>query len=1542
MAENISVPESDTGRPTVRASTREPQLSEKGHQYKVGQLEAKLKRALSSWRRQSIAIEELLSDSDDIELIRKGRDSLTALFNSATSALKDYTRLVDGIECEQFQEKFEVIEIENQRLSTRIATRIGHIQAETQSSKGRSSHGRVPRTSHASRKSNASLSSNMADAAADAAALTEKLKFLEIEESQQIEIEQRQLELEMKKRAIEKTHTLRDLKMAEARITAISKVEATGSWQSDDPVDLQLPDGKDEMMKDFISSQALNPQCQSFIPINQAARDPTHDAPYSPSVHNVPPTQGLIAPANNANNRATIQPLDQLLMSRLPPPEPSVFSGDPLEYPSWKSAFHTLIESRAILPGERIYYLKRYLSGAAKETVEGYFLILTDDSFKEATRLLDARFGDPFVVANAFRDKLEKWPKVAPRDGLALRKLADFLRQCTSAMKFMDCLNVLNDHRENRKILMKLPDWLVNRWARSVVRWKTEYSTFPPFTEFSKFVSLEADIACDPITSLQTIQQSKASVDRKKSQVFVADAMITSPGRSTRPTCTFCDKNHALDDCRTFLSKPLQERKTFAMQKSLCFGCMEPGHRSKDCKRRKTCKVCSKRHPSSLHGDVRRESREPIQSSRPTASTQTSMSNLNNSGCGNKSSMVVPVFVSHRDRPNYERLVYALLDTQSDTTFVLGETCDLLGVKGTEVQLSLSTMSASNQLIHSTKVDGLRVRAYDSDLRIALPSTYTRDIIPANRAHIPTPTVAQRWPHLMSLEDKLLPLNDCEVGLLIGYDCTRALAPREVIPPVDGGPYGQRTDLGWGIVGITGSECDDVCDKIGLSHRLLTFRVPPSVATENNQEITMSLKSVIKEVINPNQLAHMMELDFKDDDTELRTVSCDDRKFLAKLENGIHKDRDGHYEMPLPFRDAKPSLPNNKPLVDQRLLQLKRRLERNPDYHSDYTNFMANIIKCGFAEPVPESEMDSNDNDIWYIPHHGVYNKKNVDKIRVVFDCSATFKGHSLNQHLLQGPDLTNALVGVLCRFRKNSVAFICDVEQMFHQFKVNPGCRNYLRFLWWGNGDCTLKPSVYRMCVHLFGASSSPGCANFGLKQAANDGETDYGSDAAQFVRNDFYVDDGLKSVPTVDEAVRLISNTKGLLAKAGLRIHKFLCNSMEVIQVMPKEDLAKGLKDLGPHESLPMERALGVQWCMENDVFQFRIILKDLPLTRRGVLATICSVYDPLGFIAPVILQGKMILQQLCRDHTDWDTPLSENLRIRWENWRTSLLLLDSVKIKRCVKPDNFGDVQSVELHHFSDACTEGYAQSSYIRLVDDRQTVHCSFVMGKSRVTPIKQVTIPRLELTAALLSAKISKMLDRELQYPTIKHYVWTDSQIVLGYIKNESRRFHVFVANRVQQIRDLTDAKEWRHVASTDNPADCGSRGVTTSGFDTCMWLCGPNFLRNEELLLDDETTDSLPKQTDPEVRKAQSFACADATLVNPVLLCLESVSDWHRAKRVIVIWMIFKERLRKAVSQQTPPVENSLHVDVAFLRNAELEIFYMLRVKCTDDFGEPC
>jgi len=190
-------------------------------------------------------------------------------------------------------------------------------------------------------------------------------------------------------------------------------------------------------------------------------------------------------------------------------------------------------------------------------------------------------------------------------------------------------------------------------------------------------------------------------------------------------------------------------------------------------------------------------------------------------------------------------------------------------------------------------------------------------------------------------------------------------------------------------------------------------------------------------------------------------------------------------------------------------------------------------------------------------------------------------------------------------------------------------------------------------MTVHLFGAGSSPGCANFALKRIATDHEEEFGQDAANFVRDNFYVDDGLKSVPTVAEAVKLIESTRKLCTKGELRLHKFSSNSREVLETIPEDERAKGLKNLDLHQSsLPMERALGVQWCMETDLFQFWITLQDKPLTRRGILSTVSSVYDPLGYLAPFILIGKQILQQLCHDKADWDEPIPDQAQVNWRS--------------------------------------------------------------------------------------------------------------------------------------------------------------------------------------------------------------------------------------------------------------------------------------------------
>ena len=516
-----------------------------------------------------------------------------------------------------------------------------------------------------------------------------------------------------------------------------------------------------------------------------------------------------------------------------------------------------------------------------------------------------------------------------------------------------------------------------------------------------------------------------------------------------------------------------------------------------------------------------------------------------------------------------------------------------------------------------------------------------------------------------------------------------------------------------------------------------------------------------------------------------------------------------------------------------------------------------------------------------------------------MFDGSSQFKGESLNAHLLTGPDLTNALAGVLCRFRKESIAFMCDVKEMFYQFNVNQEHRDFLRFLWWPNGDYHQEPIDCRMNVHLFGAASSPGCSNFGLKQIATDNADEFGQEAAEFIHKDFYVDDGLKSVATEEEAIDLIVKTKRMCERGCLHLHKFVSNSRKVMQVVPAEDRAKDVKELNLlQDTLPIEKALGVQWCIESDTFQFRMTFQDKPLTRRGVLSTVMSVYDPLGLLAPIILPGKQILQELCGSSAEWDDPLTDALRARWEKWRSNLLAVDSLAIDRSYKPVDFGEVKTTQLHHFCDASTTGYGQCTYMRLTNNEGRVHCTLVMGKSRVTPLKPITIPRLELTAAVVSVRVSSYLQSELRLENVEEFYWTDSNVVLGYIKNDSKRFHVFVANRVQQIRQCSSPSQWRHVRTHENPADGASRGLTIDQIKTSIWLTGPRFLWEDEVPDNDlQERFDIPSD-DPEVKKAQVHD-THIELTGFDLTRLDRFSSWYQVKRAIANCLRYKSYLRR-------------------------------------------
>ncbi|XP_014828361.1 PREDICTED: uncharacterized protein LOC106907277 isoform X2 [Poecilia mexicana] len=296
--------------------------------------------------------------------------------------------------------------------------------------------------------------------------------------------------------------------------------------------------------------------------------------------------------------------------------------------------------------------------------------------------------------------------------------------------------------------------------------------------------------------------------------------------------------------------------------------------------------------------------------------------------------------------------------------------------------------------------------------------------------------------------------------------------------------------------------------------------------------------------------------------------------------------------------------------------------------------------------------------------------------------------------------------------------------------------------------------------------------------------------------------------------------------------------------------------------------------------------------------MLSTISSIYDPLGFLAPLILPAKLLLQELCRMKWGWDDPIPLIFQNQWNRWLTDLEKLADFQVSRCIKPEGFGEVINAQLHHFSDASESGYGTATYVRMQNSNKRVHVSFLFGKARVAPLKPVTIPRLELTAAVMAVRLNNMLQSELQLPLEKACFWTDSTSVLKYIKNEDRRFQTFVANRVTIIRDNTDIEQWRHVPSSLNPADDASRGFKVDSLLNQKWIESPTFLWEPEDKWPKSPMNFSMTTDDPELKKTPLI---NATVINSnaTSQLISFFSDWQKLKLAVAWFLKLKGVLLK-------------------------------------------
>jgi hypothetical protein len=1189
------------------------------------------------------------------------------------------------------------------------------------------------------------------------------------------------------------------------------------------------------------------------------------------------------------------------------------FCGDPLTFRRFMRQFNTSIANNCVSPEERLNYLEQFTRGQPKDIVAGWLHVDPNIGYTAAVRELQELYGDEDVIVNAFVSKVLAWSSIRADKPSDLSKFSIFLTECENAVSGLDAMGVLNYSENMKRIIGKLPYYLHDRW-RNLVYATKEKGERVTFSKLVKFVRAEAKKSSDPTygreamtpKDVQKVIKPKARINMNTSTIDKGHSAREKSSRSQEKRvhpglvspCMFCHGNHALECCETLQNKQFYERIDILKNNRLCYACLKVGHSRQECKFRAKCHICNGRHPTVLHVDGRIPSRVVISQSLPTVSDQASQhpgSRMNThldsnsfhpnacsvTGAGETTMAIIPVKIYSRGKLNTV-MTYAFLDPGSNLSFCSTKLMRQLGCEGIRRKLTMNTMG-EKYTMYTNELKNLIVCDLGQMYSINLPTMYSKDTIPVSNDQIPCTADLKKWAHLQDIE---LPQIDADIGLLLGNDVPDAYAPLQVITGPSGTPHVSRTRLGlvaWNIIrpNNTGSTLSRV----------------------NRADVIIHDFQCCRELDKSYQKGLALDFPEKSRD-EILEPSRDDKLFITKMENSKQMTN-GHYEFCLPFKHCT-ELPANKTQALQRLASLKKKFAAKPKFHSDYTAFMTNIIQKGFAEVVPDDSIDRS-GKAWYLPHHGVYHPKKPTKIRVVFDCSAQYHGISLNSMLLSGPDLTNSLIGVLLRFRQDRVAIIGDVECMFYQVNVVKSDRDYLRFFWWPDGNIHRDPVVYRMTVHLFGASSSPSCANYALLQTVADNEEYFDAKVCQAVRRNFYVDDFLCSLPTHDAAIDMIQKISFLCSLGGFHLTKWMSNRRQILETVEEQERASTVKDL-TFQEFPANRALGVYWDVQSDSFSFQVHTRDVKPTRRNVLSHVSSIYDPLGLASPFILVAKLILQEACQLGIGWDEEMTNEQRQKWKAWTQDLHNLTRLRIPRCMKPIHCDDIVQVQVHNFSDASENGYGMVSYLRYERNNGDTHCILLLSRSRVTPLKKVTIPRLELTAATLAVRISQMITRELDI-NVQHIFWTDSMSTLRYIANETSRFRTFVANRVSLIRECTLISQWKYVPSKCNPADLTSRGSTVYNLQQDQWMKGPDFLW-------------APERTWPESLVATSIPDNDAEIIHsnkvsnacqcesdsPVIdFIISRCSTWSKIKRIVawVLLAIYKFKRKNVCNQIT-------------------------------------
>lgn len=549
-----------------------------------------------------------------------------------------------------------------------------------------------------------------------------------------------------------------------------------------------------------------------------------------------------------------------------------------------------------------------------------------------------------------------------------------------------------------------------------------------------------------------------------------------------------------------------------------------------------------------------------------------------------------------------------------------------------------------------------------------------------------------------------------------------------------------------------------------------------------------------------------------------RHIRSPDEQAVEQIFLDTHyRTRDGRFVVQMPIKAGGLPIADSRNIVLRRFHQLERKLQADHELREKYVKFMKEYESLGHMKIADRKPVAGR---TVYIPHHAVRRK-----FRVVFDASCkNIAGVSLNDIQLVGEKLQFDLQDQLMRFRRGKIAVMADINKMYRQFRIDESQWDLQRIFW---RETPYEPiREYWLTTVTYGIASSGHCAVRAMIQCAKEAKISRPA-AADAVLRCFYMDDALLNADSIAEAKRLAKDVHDLLAEAGMDLCHWVSNDKSVQFSLNTPSSAVNIDIGDEHET----KVLGLRWLTTTD--EFAIIVKAEELmqgnSKRQLLSGIGKLYDPNGFVSPVVITAKIIMQDLWRSSAQgWDNPVSHSIKMRWVEFVSDIKNLNHFRIPRWLATSA---LTTVQVHGFCDAANDAFGAVLYVRSTDINGKITCSLLQAKSKVAPLKTISIPRKELCGAEILSKMAKRITNICELQNIKIYLWSDSTIVLHWLAKEPIELKTFVQNRVVSINHHTRDAMWSHVASADNPADLISRGVKAGDLiNSKLWKNGPQWL----------------------------------------------------------------------------------------------------------------